>query len=247
MLRSTRPLTPSGTPSRRRSTGRDGPTIRSATGCRASKRDGRWIWISATCCGQLARHMRANLPRERGGVLLVITGCTKADLERLRGRTPDQVKQACDPQRQTPEMFTSVLGTSDRGQHRRQAPRPTVSIRTVARLDQGKEPKRTGCDEADRGMKVDRSRKRTIKSLVLNRSVSINGHNTSVSIEGAVLERAHRKSRSLNKQVPVLSFRRSTVSAEPPPTYRRPSVYMLSNTIASPRMRELILSDRDDV
>jgi predicted DNA-binding ribbon-helix-helix protein len=52
-------------------------------------------------------------------------------------------------------------------------------------LDQGKEPKRTGCDEADRGMKLDRSRKRTIKSLVLNQSVSINGHNTSVSIEGA--------------------------------------------------------------
>jgi len=34
-------------------------------------------------------------------------------------------------------------------------------------------------------MKLDRSRKRTIKSLVLNQSVSINGHNTSVSIEGA--------------------------------------------------------------
>ena len=33
-------------------------------------------------------------------------------------------------------------------------------------------------------MKLDRSRKRTIKSLVLNQSVSINGHN-SVSIEGA--------------------------------------------------------------
>ena len=34
-------------------------------------------------------------------------------------------------------------------------------------------------------MKLDRSRKRTIKSLALNQSVSINGHNTSVSIEGA--------------------------------------------------------------
>ena len=34
-------------------------------------------------------------------------------------------------------------------------------------------------------MKLDRSRKRTIKSLVLNQSVSINGHNTSMSIEGA--------------------------------------------------------------
>ena len=30
-------------------------------------------------------------------------------------------------------------------------------------------------------MKLDRSRKRTIKSLVLNQSVSINGHDTSVS------------------------------------------------------------------
>ena len=43
------------------------------------------------------------------GVLLVITGCTKADLERLRGRTPDQVKQACDPQRQTPEECSRTL------------------------------------------------------------------------------------------------------------------------------------------
>ena len=49
----------------------------------------------------------------------------------------------------------------------------------------GSPAERTGCDEADRGMKLDRSRKRTIKSLVLNQSVSINGHNTSVSIEGA--------------------------------------------------------------
>ena len=71
---------------------------------------------------------------------------------------------------------------------------------TVARLDQGKEPKRTGCDEADRGMKLDRSRKRTIKSLVLNQSVSINGHNTSVSIEGAFLERAQgNRGRSKHK------------------------------------------------
>jgi hypothetical protein len=43
------------------------------------------------------------------GVLLVITGCTNADLERLRGRTPDQVKQACDPQRQTPEECSRTL------------------------------------------------------------------------------------------------------------------------------------------
>jgi hypothetical protein len=43
------------------------------------------------------------------GVLLVITGCTNADLERLRGRTSDQVKQACDPQRQTPEECSRTL------------------------------------------------------------------------------------------------------------------------------------------
>jgi hypothetical protein len=43
------------------------------------------------------------------GVLLVITACTNADLERLRGRTPDQVKQACDPQRQTSEECARTL------------------------------------------------------------------------------------------------------------------------------------------
>jgi hypothetical protein len=43
------------------------------------------------------------------GVLPIITGCTNADLERLRGRTPDQVKQACDPQRQTPEECSRTL------------------------------------------------------------------------------------------------------------------------------------------
>jgi|SoimicmetaTmtHMC_FD_contig_31_10623792_length_306_multi_2_in_0_out_0_1 hypothetical protein len=43
------------------------------------------------------------------GVSLVVTGCTNADLERLRGRTPDQVKRACDPQRQTPEECSRTL------------------------------------------------------------------------------------------------------------------------------------------
>jgi hypothetical protein len=42
-------------------------------------------------------------------VLMVITGCTNSDLERLRGRTPEQVKQACDPQRQTPEECSRTL------------------------------------------------------------------------------------------------------------------------------------------
>lgn len=32
--------------------------------------------------------------------LHIVTACT-GDTERLRGRTPDQVKQACDPQQRT--------------------------------------------------------------------------------------------------------------------------------------------------
>ena len=43
------------------------------------------------------------------GVVMVIAGCTNADLERLRGRTPDQVKQACDPQQQTREECARTL------------------------------------------------------------------------------------------------------------------------------------------
>jgi hypothetical protein len=43
------------------------------------------------------------------GLLLVVTGCTNADLERLRGRTPDQVKQACDPHQQTREECARTL------------------------------------------------------------------------------------------------------------------------------------------
>jgi predicted DNA-binding ribbon-helix-helix protein len=42
-----------------------------------------------------------------------------------------------------------------------------------------------GRDEADRVMTSDPRRKPTIKSLVVKQSVSINGHHTSVSIEGA--------------------------------------------------------------
>jgi hypothetical protein len=36
-----------------------------------------------------------------------VTGC--ADQERFRGRTTEQVKQACDPQRQTPEECSRTL------------------------------------------------------------------------------------------------------------------------------------------
>ena len=44
--------------------------------------------------------------------------------------------------------------------------RSAVSVWTVAALDQGEEPKRTGSDEGDRGMRSDRRRKLPIKSSV---------------------------------------------------------------------------------
>jgi hypothetical protein len=40
-------------------------------------------------------------------VLQLVTGCS--DQERFRGRTTEQVKQACDPQRQTPEECSRTL------------------------------------------------------------------------------------------------------------------------------------------
>ena len=39
--------------------------------------------------------------------LHVVTACS--DYERFRGRTPEQAKQACDPQRQTPEECSGTL------------------------------------------------------------------------------------------------------------------------------------------
>jgi hypothetical protein len=39
--------------------------------------------------------------------VLVVTSCE--DQERFRGRTTEQVKQACDPQRQTPEECSRTL------------------------------------------------------------------------------------------------------------------------------------------
>jgi hypothetical protein len=41
--------------------------------------------------------------------LHVVTACSPNDLERLRGKTQDQVKQACDPQRQTREECARTL------------------------------------------------------------------------------------------------------------------------------------------
>jgi hypothetical protein len=40
-------------------------------------------------------------------VVQLVTGCS--DQERFRGRTTEQVKQACDPQRQTPEECSRTL------------------------------------------------------------------------------------------------------------------------------------------
>jgi hypothetical protein len=40
-------------------------------------------------------------------VLQLVTACS--DQERFRGRTTEQVKQACDPQRQTPEECSRTL------------------------------------------------------------------------------------------------------------------------------------------
>jgi hypothetical protein len=40
-------------------------------------------------------------------VLQLVVGCS--DQERFRGRTTEQVKQACDPQRQTPEECSRTL------------------------------------------------------------------------------------------------------------------------------------------
>jgi hypothetical protein len=49
-------------------------------------------------------------------VTQAITACSTNDQERFRGRTTDQVKQACDPQRQTPEECSRGCG---QGQARR--------------------------------------------------------------------------------------------------------------------------------
>jgi hypothetical protein len=40
-------------------------------------------------------------------IVQLVTGCS--DQERFRGRNTEQVKQACDPQRQTPEECARTL------------------------------------------------------------------------------------------------------------------------------------------
>jgi hypothetical protein len=40
-------------------------------------------------------------------IVQLVTGCS--DQERFRGRTTEQVKQACDPQRQTPVECSRTL------------------------------------------------------------------------------------------------------------------------------------------
>jgi hypothetical protein len=40
-------------------------------------------------------------------IVQLVTGCS--DHERFRGRTTEQIKQACDPQRQTPEECARTL------------------------------------------------------------------------------------------------------------------------------------------
>jgi hypothetical protein len=42
-----------------------------------------------------------------GVSLHVVTACS--DYERFHGRTPEQLKQACDPERQTPEECSRTL------------------------------------------------------------------------------------------------------------------------------------------
>jgi Ribbon-helix-helix domain len=96
-------------------------------------------------------------------------------------------------------------------------------------------PHRTCCNEVDRGMKFDRRCELPIKSLVVKQSVIVNGRDSSVSLEGAFWKALKKIAVGQNISVP-LSFRKSTMSARPP-TCRRPSACMLSNTIVSPRTR----------
>ena len=75
-------------------------------------------------------------------VALLVTACS--DYERFRGRTPEQAKQACDPQRQTSEEcarhWTSEHGRARHGTHRRQASRSAISLGAVTELGKGQNP-----------------------------------------------------------------------------------------------------------
>ena len=47
-------------------------------------------------------------------ILQIVTACS--DYERFRGRTPEQVQQACDPQRQTKEECSRTLDRSSKSE-----------------------------------------------------------------------------------------------------------------------------------
>ena len=94
-------------------------------------------------------------------------------------------------------------------------------------------------------MRFDRRRKLPIKSSVVKHSMIVNGRDSSVSIEGAFWNALKEIAGAQNISANAL-VSKSTGSAMSP-TYRQPSVCMLSNTIAAPRTRVPILSDRDDV
>ena len=76
----------------------------------------RTAWYAcATDCnlGALEVGFRTLKPKASDGlaalavVVQLVAGCS--DQERFRGRTTEQVKQACDPQRQTPEECSRTL------------------------------------------------------------------------------------------------------------------------------------------
>ena len=85
-------------------------------------------------------------------------------------------------------------------------------------------------------MKLDRRRKRSLKSLVLKKSVSIHGHNSSVTLEAAfwnaLKEIAVVQNISANALVSKIDRERDAAN------YLSSAIrVMLSNTIATPRTR----------
>jgi predicted DNA-binding ribbon-helix-helix protein len=81
-------------------------------------------------------------------------------------------------------------------------------------------------------MRLDRRRRKpSIKSFAVKQSVSINGHHSSVSIEGAFWNALKEIAVGQNISINAL-ISKSTVRVRPS-TYRRPSVCMLSNIIAA--------------
>jgi predicted DNA-binding ribbon-helix-helix protein len=94
-------------------------------------------------------------------------------------------------------------------------------------------------------MRFDRRRKLPIKSSVVKHSMIVNGRDSSVSIEGAfwnaLKEIAVAQNISANALVSKIDRERDVSNLS------SAIVCMLSNTIAAPRTRVPILSDRDDV